>query len=215
MHGRAGPRGSASEARRREGEHVKVVKKTRTAKTATRAGSRPRRLAWLSAGLFVATLGAGAFDLMHDRNRSIEAGDAAMHTLARVTDALWLADESRIHALLARLRVELRSGESWTGTGSVDDGAADQSASRRRDTLLRRAIEGAPEVRSIDLVVAGPNGLVSTRVEPEAGPRSAAEDDNERDARAKALWYSDVVQQAVEAKGRRVARSAVVKAFAR
>ena len=191
------------------GEHADVVKKTRTAQAVVANGSRPRRFAGLVAGLIVLAIAGSAYDLARDRKRALEAGDVALQSLARVSDALWLADEARIHALLARLRVELRTGATWTGTGDIENGATDPSAPRRRDTLLRRAIEGAPEVQSIDLVVAGPQGLVSVRVARELDPQATGEAAGEPEADAKSLWYSDVVQRAVEANGHRVARSAV------
>jgi len=199
----------AEKSGRTRGEHAELLKKTSTAKAELATGDRPRRFAWVTAGLIVLALAAAIVDVGRERQRSIETGDAAIQALARVSDALWLADEARIHALLARLRVELRTGADWIGTGSVEGGAADPSAPRRRDTLLRRAIEGAPDVQSIDLVVAGPDGLVSVRVGPAIGPPGDLQGDEEGEVDAKTFWYSDVVQQAVEANGRRVARSAV------
>ncbi len=212
MHVSARSRDLASHARSGEGEHAILVKKKAGVVPAASAGLRgPRRLALITAALLLATLGLAVLDLAREQSRRLETGDASMRELARVADALWLADEARIHALLARLRVELRIDERWSVTRAAGDapvaGAADQASFRRTDTLLRRALEGAGDVRSIDLIVAGQDGVVSLRVEPEAGPQAGPQDESELEARARALWYSDVVQQAVEAKGRRVTRT--------
>lgn len=191
-----------------------MVKKTGASRTKITGEIGPRALAWASVGLLLACSILAGLDLVRERDRAIEVGDAAMQDLARVVDALHQADEARIHALLARIRIELRSVGSFARLGAADQGAADPASARQRDTLLRRALEGTDDVRSIDLLVAGQEGLARVRVEPEAQPMPELEDASERDARAKALWYSDVVQRAVEANGRRVARSAVARAGA-
>ncbi len=175
--------------------------------TAITGGSGLRRLAWASAALVVLCAALAGLDLRAERIRSIESGDAALRE----------ADEARIHALLARLRIELRSSGTWTGLEREgDDGSAVANATaRQRDTLLRRAIEGSDDVRSVELVVAGPKGLVSASVGAEGGPRRArtaradADSNADEDARAKARWFSPVVRAAVEANGRRVARGRV------
>lgn len=187
-----------------------MAKQPKVPGKANRGGSRPRKLAFLSAGLFCVSLVFATLDLVRERRQALAAGDAALRDLARVADALWLADDARIHALLARLRIELRADGRWASTGSLANAAtaaADPESARRTNTLLRRAVEGAPEVRSIDLVVAGQEGLSSLRVGPDLGLEHAtAEPQADPEDLSKALWYSDEVQQAVEARGRRVAR---------
>lgn len=186
--------------------------------TAIMGGSGLRRLILASAGLVVLCAALATLDLRSERARSIESGDAAIRALARVAAALREADEARIHALLARLRIELRSNGLWTGLEPVGESgsAAAVAAARQRDTLLRRAIEGSDDVRTIELVVAGPKGLVSASVGSEGGSGvaqiSLAEADADPAARAKARWYSPVVQEAARANGRRVARGSAVRA---
>lgn len=209
MHRGAGPSRLAQRARSGEGEHAIVVKKSGAARTAITDGRGPRRLAWGAVGLLVASIGLAGLDLVRERSREIESGDAALQERARIAEALRQSDEARLHALLARLRVELRSTGIWTRLGAADAAAPDPLAARQRDTLLRRALEGTDDVRAVELLVAGPTGLGSVRVEPDAGPPSIAEDAEQREARAKVLWYSDGVQDAVAANGRRMTRSAI------
>jgi hypothetical protein len=206
MQTRAGLFCLAQRARSGEGEHAIVAKKTGASRTTFSGGSGPRGLAWTAVGLLVASLGLAGLDLVRERQRAIESGDAALQERARVADALHQADEARIHALLARLRIELRSTGDWTRLGAEGDAASDPAAARQRDTLLRRALEGTDDVRAVDLLVAGPKGLVAVRVEPDAGPPVRAVDGEQSEARAKALWYADEVQEAVAANGRRVTR---------
>jgi hypothetical protein len=171
--------------------------------------SLPRRLACVVAVVLVATLGLAGFDLLRDRRHALTTGDASLRDLARVSEALWSADEARIQALLARLRIELRSDARWTATRTQGNVPSDPVAIRSTRTLLRRALEGTPEIRSIDLVVAGQEGLSSLRVSPDSEGEAASASgsaDLDRDLLVKALWYSDEVQRAVEARGRRVSR---------
>jgi hypothetical protein len=208
MHTRAGLSRLALRARSGEREHAIVAKKTGASRTVITGGSGPRRLAWAAVGLLVAAIGLGGLDLANDQKRAIESGDASLRELARVADALRQADEARIHALLARLRIELRSTGSWTRMGMADASASDPAVLRQRDTLLRRALEGTDDVRAVELLVAGSTGLYSARVEPDGGP-SVADEAEQRDARAKVLWYSDGVQAAIAANGRRMTRGAI------
>lgn len=173
-------------------------------------------------GLFAVCVVLAGLDLRAERRRAIESGDAAMWELARVAEALREADESRIHALLARLRIELRSSGLWTAVepAGEDRTAAAVAAARQRDNLLRRAIEGSDDVRMVELVVAGPKGLVSAAVGAEGaaaiGGVVPADTDTDAaaqaDARAKARWFSAVVQAAVEANGQRLARGSILHA---
>ena len=185
---------------------------------AIKRGCGLRQLILASAGLVILCAALAGLDLQSERARAIESGDAAMLELARVAAALREADEARLHALLARLRIELRSSGTWTGLEPVDEGGsvAAIAAARQRDTLLRRAIEGSDDVRTVELVVAGPKGLVSASVGSEGGPGapldSIAGAGADAVARAKARWYSPVVQEAVRANGRRVARGSAVRA---
>ncbi len=209
MHRGAGSSRLAQRARSGEGEHAIVLKKTGAARTAISGGRGPRLLAWSAVGLLVASIALAGLDLVRERSRALESGDAALQERARIAEALRQSDEARLHALLARLRVELRSTGSWTRLGAADAAAPDPLDARQRDTLLRRALEGTDDVRAVDLLVAGPTGLGSVRVEPDAGPPAIAEDAEQREARAKVLWYSDGVQDAVAANGRRMTRSAI------
>ena len=187
-----------------------MVKQTKSPDKAIRGGSRPRQLAFLTAGLLVVTLALASLDLVREQRQALTTGDAALRDLARVADALWLADEARIQALLARLRIELRADGSWSSKPGLVSAAADPASTRRTDTLLRRALEGVPEIRSIDLVVAGPEGLSSLRVAPAVGlEEEPAEPRPDGEDLAKTLWYADEVRQAVEARGRRIARGAL------
>lgn len=187
--------------------------------TGTEGGSWLRRLAWASMGLFAVCVVLAGLDLRAERRRAIEAGDAAMGELARIAEALREADESRIHALLARLRIELRSSGLWTALepAGEDRTAAAVAAARQRDNLLRRAIEGSDDVRTVELVVAGPKGLVSATVGAEGaavvGGVVPTDTDAaaEADARAKSRWFSAVVQAAVEANGQRLARGSILQ----
>ncbi len=184
-------------------------------RTGLTGGSGLRRLAWASLGLIAVCIGLAALDLRTERSRANEEADAAMRELARVAEALREADDARIHALLARLRIELRSSGTWKELEPAGEerSAAAVAAARQRDTLLRRAIEGSDDVRKVELVVAGPKGLVSAAVGSEGDPTAeiAAAADGDADARAKARWYSQRVQEAVEANGRRVARGSVLR----
>jgi len=187
-----------------------VVNQSKSGQGVGSAGRLPRTLAWLAAGAVLAVAVLAVLDTQKARRHSLAEGDAAMLDLARVADALWDADEARIHALMARLRVELRGDPSWNAAGSAG-GATEQGSARRRiDTLLRRALEGAPDLRSIELVVAGQDGLTALRIESGAEPGAAEDVVAQRETSARALWYSSEVEAAVEANGRRLARGPVV-----
>lgn len=187
-------------------------KSTKSPLEAAGRSSLPRRLAYGAAAGLILVLGLGGFDLLRERRQALAEGDASLRDLARVSEALWSADEARIQALLARLRIELRTDARWVATRTEANAPADPAAIRSTRTLLRRALEGTPEIRSIDLVVAGQEGLSSLRVSPDPDADLAAADegsDLDRDLLVKALWYSEEVQHAVEARGRRVARGAL------
>jgi hypothetical protein len=169
---------------------------------------RPRLLAVLAAASLVACTALAYVSVRRERAQAIASADAALLGLGRVADALWQADDARIHALLARLRIELRSDADW----SKGPATASGDAPRHIDTLLRRALEGAADVRSIDWIVAGQEGLNLARIEP--GPRSRDESEDAdatqaRADRATELWYADDVQAAVAANGRRIVRGPV------
>ncbi|MEZ4330655.1 MAG: hypothetical protein R3F35_02805 [Myxococcota bacterium] len=178
------------------------------------AGWRERDVArWLTGatgGLLVVALALMAIDAVRIHGRALASGDAELQRTARVAEALWEADASRIQALLARLRVELRTQSLWAGpTNGGGDASVGPVPTRRTDTLLRRAFEGMPELETLELVVADQRGLSSVRIEPGAGPPVEAEDAAERAARARSLWYADAVEEAVAANGRRVVRGPI------
>lgn len=169
-----------------------------------------RWLMFATGGLLVGALALVAIGAVRAHGRALSTGDAELQRTARVAEALWEADASRIQALLARLRVELRTQTSWAGpTGGDADPSLAAVPTRRTDTLLRRAFEGMPELDAFELVVADQRGLSSVRIEPGAGPPVEAEQAADRAARARTLWYSDAVTQAVEANGRRVVRGPI------
>lgn len=171
-------------------------------------GSRASRgLGWGAVGLLLVALGLVSIDSIRARARNVAAGDAELRRTARVAEALWEADAARIQALLARLRVELRTGTRWAEVAAERTGGTGSVPTRRTDTLLRRAFEGMPELDALELVVADQSGLASVRVEPGAGP--PLDGATEREARARALWYADDVAEAIEANGRRVARGPI------
>jgi len=181
---------------------------------AARAGSRRlRAAALLSLGLLVAVTGFAAFERGRARQRAVEAGDAELRAMARVAEALGQADSARIQALLARLRIELRAQGRWSAIGARagDAPAGFEPEDRRRlDTLLRRALEGTADLRAIDLVVAGPGGLSSIRLDA-SGASDAATEPADAGASARALWYASDVERAGVANGRRIARSEVLR----
>lgn len=161
-------------------------------------------LAWTALGA-----GVAYFELGRAQADAIRTTDERLHGLARVAEAIVSADDARIHALMARLRVELRTRGDWSKPAALA-AAEDESLrpARSIDNLLRRALEGMPELSAFELVVAGQDGLALARVEPGAGP-PAMLGAAEREERARVLWYSDAVRAALEAGGRRVARSPV------
>lgn len=188
-----------------------MVKQAKTAK-ADKAGKTgtagPRRVTILAAALLVAGTGLAVFDLARERRTAYAEGDASIQGVARVAEALWGAEDARIQALLARLRIELRANGCFDALSEVGDSGVSPEALRRIDNLLQRAAEGAPELVAFDLVVAGQAGLSDLHFEPGGGPLQADEDD-ESESRAKTLWYAEDVSEAVESNGRRVARSGV------
>ncbi len=191
-----------------------MAKKTGNARQSIGTASGLRRFAWATFGLLLVALAVGGIDLMRTRDRALESGDALLQERARIADALRQADDARLHALLARIRIELRGAGSWSQLSPAEGPAADPAGARQRDTLLRRALEGTDDVRAIDLLVAGAKGLVSVRVEPEGHSTGSAADAADRDSQARTLWYSDAVQEAVAANGRRMTRGPIAVAEA-
>lgn len=175
------------------------------AAVAARGRGRLPRFTLVALALLLAGLAWAGIESTRARRLALADADASLASLARIADALWSADQSRIHALLARLRIELRAHSGWNAL-PAPEGREGPKVSRATDNLLRRALDGTPDVVALELVVAGADGLTLTRIEPgPAQPAAAAGLDLE--ALATTRWYADEAQEAVAAHGRRVAWS--------
>ncbi|MBK7947696.1 MAG: hypothetical protein IPK00_02880 [Deltaproteobacteria bacterium] len=160
-------------------KQAKAAKADKADKADKAGTAGPRRVTIAAAGLLVAACGLAVFDLTQERRAAVASSDASIQGVARVAEALWGAEDARIQALLARLRIELRSNGCFDALSAVGESGVAPEALRRMDNLLQRAVEGAPELVSVDLVVAGQAGLSDLHFEPDAGPLRAEKDDEE------------------------------------
>jgi hypothetical protein len=165
-----------------------------------------------------------------DLAASISAADKAaareLSAAAGVAEGMFLSERTRVRGELARLRTELRAEGLWLALAkaglSAEDGAiADppnetesdgetaplESGRRGLEAALRRSLSAMPSLSGLTVVVAGPEGL--QRVSVNQAPLARAPLGADQSERAKTLWYSAAVEQAVEAAGRRVVQGEV------
>lgn len=191
-----------------------MAKQTKSKTGAAGGAARPRKTPILAGGLLLAAIAVAGLDLVRERSAALASGEAELQATGRVAEALVGAEDARIQALLARLRIELRSNGGFAAFGAAGEKGVDAGIVRRIDNLLRRALEGTPEIVAFDFVVAGQDGIQGLHFDPATAPLREVESGSEAADRAKELWYADEVVEAVEAKGRRIVRGAVtVEAF--
>lgn len=185
-------------------------------------GRSPRVRLAIVAGILVAWLasaGLAWFDVASGEQRSREEAEQSLSGLAEIVNALFLAEEGRIDGELARLRTELRAQGAWSEQGAFEVDAADAAQpgdraaidGRRLEASLRRALTRVDAFSSLEVVVAGHDGLRILGVERDEEGRARRIDwaPQEREGVAKAHWYAGEVGRAVESAGRRVERGEV------
>ena len=172
-----------------------------------------RIMAVVFLGLIVVSAGALAVRDIELRSETEHAAKSeAIRELSNLANMLFLADAAHVDSLVARLRIELRAQDLWADSGTVDalglsgDGRNEIDA-RRLHGILRRSLMANEDVRALELVVAGHDGLSTFRLDQGAAsePREVL-DPRVQEGFAKALWYSDEVRRSVVSSGRRVER---------
>jgi len=171
-------------------------------------------LAWLL------TAGLAGYDVTSSAQRARVETEASLAGLADVVNALHVAEEGRIDGELERLRTELRAQGAWSESGAFEADGSGASATpgdrgeidgRRLEAALRRALVGVDAFSALEIVVAGHDGLRLLGVERDGEGRATVSGwaPDEREGVAKALWYADEVDSAVQSAGRRVERGEV------
>ena len=192
--------------------------------------SKARKMRWGAAGAVMLAWAGLAGWAVHDleRNRLDAEGflEANLETAATIAETLVAADQASIDSELRRLRTELRAQDVWTHPGVLDragqpgpiesDAGAPSEPNeravelRRIESVLRRALAGSASLSTLELVVAGHDGLAVVGVEREGeNLRTIRRAGNEREGMAKALWYADEVSRAIVSSGRRIERGEV------
>ncbi|MGB0622036.1 MAG: hypothetical protein ACPGVZ_21420 [Myxococcota bacterium] len=172
--------------------------------------------------LWAGTAGLAWFDVTSSEARQRDAAERDLVALADVVNALFLGEEARIDGELARLRTELRAQDAWAEPGAFEADAPDTTTDatpgdrdsidgRRLKAALRRALTHIDAFASIEVVVAGHDGLRLVGVDRDEEGRARGSDwgPAERDGIAKAYWYAGEVSSAVESAGRRVERGEI------
>ena len=168
-------------------------------------------LALLVLAVWMGTGGWAYFDIETRSEQSRVSTIERLEGVARVANLLFLAEESRVDGQLERLRTELRAQDVWANPSKVEPERGREEIDRRRlDGLMRRGLSDADSLSTLELIVAGHDGLFAHGFEREGQAiRMTERAPAERVGIAKALWYADEVQRGVASSGRRVERGEV------